>query len=158
MQDFDEYFFQPSIAADGVIVAPTGDGAEAFIHADDIADVAAATLLAPAAHAGAEYALSGPEALTFARGRRADLARRRPAGDATSTRRSTSGSPRRRGGHARSTTPQLLGWLFDQHPRQRDAGESATTSSASPATRRAASTTTSPTPRRSRRGRRRPNS
>jgi uncharacterized protein YbjT (DUF2867 family) len=65
MQDFDEYFFQPAIAADGVIVAPTGDGAEAFVHADDIADVAAATLLAPAEHAGAAYALSGPEALTF---------------------------------------------------------------------------------------------
>ena len=66
MQDFDEYFFQPAIAADGVIVAPTGDGAEAFVHADDIAEVAAATLLAPREHAGAAYALSGPEALTFA--------------------------------------------------------------------------------------------
>jgi uncharacterized protein YbjT (DUF2867 family) len=66
MQDFDEYFFQPAIAADGVIVAPTGDGAEAFVHADDIAEVAAATLLAPSEHAGAAYALSGPEALTFA--------------------------------------------------------------------------------------------
>ncbi len=65
MQNFDEFFFQPAIAADGVIVAPTGDGAEAFVHADDIADVAAATLLAPAEHAGAAYALSGPEALTF---------------------------------------------------------------------------------------------
>jgi uncharacterized protein YbjT (DUF2867 family) len=66
MQDFDEYFFQPAIAADGIIVAPTGNGAEAFVHADDIADVATATLLAPAEHAGAAYALSGPEALTFA--------------------------------------------------------------------------------------------
>jgi uncharacterized protein YbjT (DUF2867 family) len=66
MQDFDEYFFQPSIAADGVIVAPTGDGAEAFVHADDIAEVAAATLVAPADHDGAAYTLSGPEALTFA--------------------------------------------------------------------------------------------
>jgi uncharacterized protein YbjT (DUF2867 family) len=66
MQDFDEYFFQPSIAADGVIVAPTGDGAEAFIHAQDIAEVAAATLLNPAEHEGAAYDLSGPEALTLA--------------------------------------------------------------------------------------------
>jgi uncharacterized protein YbjT (DUF2867 family) len=66
MQDFDEYFFQPSIAADGVIVAPTGDGAEAFIHAQDIAEVAAATLLNPAEHDGAAYDLSGPEALTLA--------------------------------------------------------------------------------------------
>jgi uncharacterized protein YbjT (DUF2867 family) len=65
MQDFDEYFFQPAIASEDVIVAPTGAGKEAFVHADDIADVAAATLLAPAEHAGAAYALSGPEALTF---------------------------------------------------------------------------------------------
>jgi uncharacterized protein YbjT (DUF2867 family) len=50
MQDFDESFFQPAIAAEGILVAPAGDGAEPFIHADDIADVAAATLLAPAAH------------------------------------------------------------------------------------------------------------
>ena len=66
MQDFSEYFFQPAIAADGVIVAPSGDGAEAYIHADDIADVAAATLLHPADHAGAGYTLAGPEALTLA--------------------------------------------------------------------------------------------
>jgi uncharacterized protein YbjT (DUF2867 family) len=66
MQDFDESFFQPAIAADGSIVAPAGDGAEPFIHVDDIADVAVATLLAPAEHDRAEYTLSGPEALTFA--------------------------------------------------------------------------------------------
>jgi uncharacterized protein YbjT (DUF2867 family) len=66
MQDFDEYFFQPAIAAEDSIVAPTGDGAEAFVHADDIAEGAAATLLSPSEHAGAAYALSGPEALTFA--------------------------------------------------------------------------------------------
>jgi uncharacterized protein YbjT (DUF2867 family) len=63
MQDFDEYIFQPQITADGVIVAPTGDGAEAFVHTDDIADVAAATLLG--AQSG-EFTLTGPEALTFA--------------------------------------------------------------------------------------------
>jgi uncharacterized protein YbjT (DUF2867 family) len=79
MQDFDEYFFQPAIAADGVIVAPTGDGAEAFVHADDIADVASATLLAPAEHADAAYALSGPEALTFEQvARRISVASGRP--------------------------------------------------------------------------------
>jgi uncharacterized protein YbjT (DUF2867 family) len=66
MQDFDEYFFAPSIIAEGEIQVPAGDGQEAFIHADDIADVAVATLLDPDAHAGAEYALSGPSALTFA--------------------------------------------------------------------------------------------
>ncbi|MDA0161556.1 NAD(P)H-binding protein [Solirubrobacter ginsenosidimutans] len=66
MQDFDEYFFQPAIAADGLLIAPTGDGAEAFVHADDIADVATATLLDPAGHHRGEYALTGPGALTFA--------------------------------------------------------------------------------------------
>jgi uncharacterized protein YbjT (DUF2867 family) len=66
MQDFDEYFFQPAIAADGLLIAPTGDGAEAFVHADDIADVASATLLDPARHHRGEYALTGPGALTFA--------------------------------------------------------------------------------------------
>jgi uncharacterized protein YbjT (DUF2867 family) len=66
MQDFDEYFFQPAIAADSVIAAPVGEGAEAFVHADDIADAAAATLLEPARHHRAEYALTGPSALTFA--------------------------------------------------------------------------------------------
>lgn len=66
LQDFDEYFFAPAIVAEGVIQMPVGDGREAFIHADDIAEVAVATLLDPDAHAGAEYELSGPEALTLA--------------------------------------------------------------------------------------------
>lgn len=65
MQNLDESFWQPTIAADGVIPAPTGDGAEAFVHADDIAAVAAATLLDPAAHAGAAYVPAGPEALSL---------------------------------------------------------------------------------------------
>ena len=63
MQDFDEYIFQPSIAADGEIVAPTGEGAEPFIHVEDIADVATITLLERRA---GEFTLSGPQALTFA--------------------------------------------------------------------------------------------
>jgi uncharacterized protein YbjT (DUF2867 family) len=50
---------------DGVITAPSGGGAEAFVDADDVAAVAAETLLAPGAHAGARYALTGPQALTF---------------------------------------------------------------------------------------------
>jgi uncharacterized protein YbjT (DUF2867 family) len=50
---------------DGVITAPSGGGAEAFVDADDIAAVAAETLLAPGAHAGAQYTLTGPQALTF---------------------------------------------------------------------------------------------
>ncbi|MFD9701493.1 NmrA family NAD(P)-binding protein [Lentzea sp. NPDC059081] len=51
---------------DGAITAPTKGGREAFVDAADIAAVAAATLLAPEAHAGAVYSPTGPEALTFA--------------------------------------------------------------------------------------------
>ncbi|MHA6765175.1 NmrA family NAD(P)-binding protein [Streptacidiphilus sp. PAMC 29251] len=50
---------------DGVITAPSGGGKEAFVDAADIAAVAAETLLAPEAHAGATYSLTGPQALTF---------------------------------------------------------------------------------------------
>jgi uncharacterized protein YbjT (DUF2867 family) len=49
----------------GMITAPSGGGAEAFVDADDIAAVAAETLLHPGAHAGARYTLTGPQALTF---------------------------------------------------------------------------------------------
>ena len=66
MQNFSESFFAPSINGDGVIPAPTGDGAEAFVSAEDIAAVAAATLLDPAAYAGAQLDITGPEALTMA--------------------------------------------------------------------------------------------
>jgi uncharacterized protein YbjT (DUF2867 family) len=47
MQNFSETFLKP---VDGVIAVPTGDGAEAFVDADDIAAVAAATLASPAAY------------------------------------------------------------------------------------------------------------
>jgi uncharacterized protein YbjT (DUF2867 family) len=50
---------------DGMITAPSGGGTEAFVDADDIAAVAAETLLHPGAHAGAQYTLTGPQALTF---------------------------------------------------------------------------------------------
>ena len=63
MQNFSETFLKP---IDGVIAVPTGDGAEAFVDVADIAAVAATTLADPAAHAGAQYALTGPEALTVA--------------------------------------------------------------------------------------------
>ncbi|MFE0028202.1 NAD(P)H-binding protein [Amycolatopsis sp. NPDC059021] len=63
MQNFSETFLKPT---NGAIVVPTGDGAEAFIDVEDIAAVAAATLTAPAAHAGAAYSLTGPQALTVA--------------------------------------------------------------------------------------------
>jgi uncharacterized protein YbjT (DUF2867 family) len=61
MQDFSETFLKP---VDGLITVPTGNGSEAFIDAGDIAAVAAETLANPVAHAGAAYALTGPEALT----------------------------------------------------------------------------------------------
>jgi uncharacterized protein YbjT (DUF2867 family) len=61
MQDFSETFLKP---VDGVIAVPTADGSEAFIDAEDIAAVAAGTLANPDAHAGAAYALTGPEAMT----------------------------------------------------------------------------------------------
>ncbi|MFD4592848.1 NmrA family NAD(P)-binding protein [Streptomyces rubiginosohelvolus] len=50
---------------DGAIIAPSRGGTEAFVDAADIAAVAAETLLDPAAHAGATYSLTGPQALTF---------------------------------------------------------------------------------------------
>ncbi len=61
MQNFSETFLKP---VDGVITVPTGDGAEAFVDAEDIAAVAAVTLASPDAHVGAQYAPTGPEALT----------------------------------------------------------------------------------------------
>ena len=61
MQNFSEGFLYP---VQGVISLPTGDGLEAFIDVDDIASVAAATLANPDAHAGATYALTGPEAIS----------------------------------------------------------------------------------------------
>src|SRR5260370_27178331 len=61
MQNFSEYFLKP---VDGAITVPTGDGAEAFVDAEDIAAVAAVTLASPGAHAGAQYAPTGPQALT----------------------------------------------------------------------------------------------
>ena len=62
-QNFTEAFFAPGIINDGVVVAPTGDGANAFIDTEDIAAVAVA-LLTGSAPVGA-YDLSGPRALSF---------------------------------------------------------------------------------------------
>jgi uncharacterized protein YbjT (DUF2867 family) len=61
MQNFSETFLKP---VDGLITVPTADGSEAFIEASDIAAVAAETLARPDTHAGAAYALTGPEAIT----------------------------------------------------------------------------------------------
>jgi uncharacterized protein YbjT (DUF2867 family) len=52
--------------AHDMITVPTASGAEAFVDAADIAAVAVETLVDPHAHAGAAYALTGPEALTVA--------------------------------------------------------------------------------------------
>jgi uncharacterized protein YbjT (DUF2867 family) len=68
MQNFSETFLMP---VDDAIVVPTGSGGEAFVDAEDIAAVAAATLADPGAHAGAEYAPTGPDILTV--GEAADI-------------------------------------------------------------------------------------
>jgi uncharacterized protein YbjT (DUF2867 family) len=49
----------------GTLTVPSGGGAEAFVDAADIAAVTVETLLNPETHAGASYALTGPEAVTF---------------------------------------------------------------------------------------------
>lgn len=53
------------LGPDDVIRGPVGDGAVAVVAQDDIADAAVAVLLDPAAHAGATYDMTGPEALTL---------------------------------------------------------------------------------------------
>jgi len=58
--------FLPLMADDnGVIRGPAGDGRVSAVATDDVADVAAAVLRDPAAHAGATYSLTGPEAFTL---------------------------------------------------------------------------------------------
>ncbi|MCK2212579.1 SDR family oxidoreductase [Actinomadura sp. ATCC 31491] len=58
--------FLPGMAGeDGVIRGPAGRGRVAAVAQDDIADAAVAVLLDPAAHAGATYDLTGPQALTL---------------------------------------------------------------------------------------------
>ncbi len=47
-------------------MVPTGGEKEAFVDAQDIAAVAIETLVNPAAHAGAQYAPTGPQALSVA--------------------------------------------------------------------------------------------
>ncbi len=64
-QNFSEAFLLPGILQADLVVTATGDGAAAFIDADDIAAVAAAALT-EGGHATATYAITGPAALTFA--------------------------------------------------------------------------------------------
>ncbi|MEH1127286.1 SDR family oxidoreductase [Micromonospora sp. CPCC 206061] len=59
--------FVPMMAGDdGVIRGPASNGRAAVVAQDDIADVAVAVLLAPQAHEGVTYDLTGPEALSMA--------------------------------------------------------------------------------------------
>ena len=62
MQNFSDHHL-PII--DGAIAVPTGGGTEAFVDAADIAVVAVETLLDPDAHAGAQYAPTGPRSLSL---------------------------------------------------------------------------------------------
>ena len=58
--------FLPTLAGeDGVIRGPAGDGRVTAVARADVARSAAAVLRDPAAHAGATYDLTGPEALTL---------------------------------------------------------------------------------------------
>jgi NAD(P)H dehydrogenase (quinone) len=59
--------FLPSMVGDdGVLRGPAGEGRVAAVAQDDVADAAVAVLRDPAAHVGATYDLTGPEALTLA--------------------------------------------------------------------------------------------
>ncbi|GHO80471.1 NmrA family protein [Ktedonobacter sp. SOSP1-85] len=62
MQNFSQTFLRPS---GGQIIVPAGSGSEAFIDVEDIAAVAAETLLHPDKHNGETYMLTGPESLTM---------------------------------------------------------------------------------------------
>lgn len=53
-----------SIRAEGVVRAACGNAVNATVDPRDIAEVAALTLLAPEAHAGRAYPLTGPEAIS----------------------------------------------------------------------------------------------
>ncbi|KIQ17443.1 NmrA family NAD(P)-binding protein [Rhodococcus sp. MEB064] len=62
-QNFSEDFLLDSVTV-GDIRVPAGDGREAFVDADDIADVAVQCLLDDV-HDGRYYELTGPDALSF---------------------------------------------------------------------------------------------
>ena len=58
-------FIPVLVGANGVISGPGGNGRIAPVAQDDIADAAVAILLAPAAHEGRTYSLTGPQSLTL---------------------------------------------------------------------------------------------
>ncbi|MFF4829094.1 NmrA family NAD(P)-binding protein [Streptomyces sp. NPDC001312] len=62
-QNFSESLFHEPVLA-GELALPTGDAVEAFVDADDIADVAVAALTEDR-HVGRTYELSGPRLLSF---------------------------------------------------------------------------------------------
>ena len=62
-QNFSEDFLHPAVVA-GELRLPAGQGQEAFVDADDIAEVAVACLTDPR-HLGASYELTGPRLLSF---------------------------------------------------------------------------------------------
>ncbi|GGR47791.1 NmrA family transcriptional regulator [Streptomyces netropsis] len=64
VQNFSEESFFRGQVVDGEVVLPTGDGVEPFIDAEDIADVAVATLTEDG-HGGQAYELSGPRLLSL---------------------------------------------------------------------------------------------
>jgi NAD(P)H dehydrogenase (quinone) len=53
------------LGSDDVIRGPAAEGRVALVAQDDIADAAVAVLTRPEVHAGAAYALTGPQALTL---------------------------------------------------------------------------------------------
>ncbi|WP_431943466.1 NmrA family NAD(P)-binding protein [Micromonospora marina] len=57
--------YRRDIREDHRVYLPAGSGRVAFVDTRDIGDVAAAVLADPAAHRGAAYTLTGPEALDF---------------------------------------------------------------------------------------------
>ncbi|WP_171164255.1 NAD(P)H-binding protein [Streptomyces sp. I05A-00742] len=62
-QNFSEDFFLEPVLS-GQLLLPTGDSAEPFVDADDIADVVVTTLTDDG-HTGHTYELTGPRLLTF---------------------------------------------------------------------------------------------
>ena len=58
--------FAGTVASDGRLAAPMGDGGYPFVDTCDVSAAAAAALRAPAAHAGRAYSLTGPRAVGYA--------------------------------------------------------------------------------------------
>jgi uncharacterized protein YbjT (DUF2867 family) len=58
--------YRDDIVLDARVFVPAGRGRVTFVDVRDVAEVAAAALVDPAAHQGRAYTLVGPEALSFA--------------------------------------------------------------------------------------------